>query len=361
MKHIVIYQEEGRYAAWPANYGIWGFGNEIVVGFTSGYYLNDGGFHSRDRTKPFTAMQARSLDGGEHWECVEMPVKTPGNLGLSVGEHTKPDSHNLEINRPIPLDVTTDFQSDNFAMMFGRKDLEGDAASWLYVSQDRCHSWQGPFELSKMNQIGIAARTDYLVESSSTALIFLTAQTISGQEIGSRVFVARTENGGKTHQFLSWIDKPDENVFSIMPASVRISDNKILVANRIRKYEVKNQTSNYIDLYCSEDNGESWSYVTRPVSNTGIGGNPPTLTLLEDGRLVMTYGFRDQKWGMRAKISCDQGETWGDEIILRDDAGNHDVGYPRAVLRPDGTLVIVYYYNDEQFRSCYIAATLWKP
>jgi hypothetical protein len=91
LKHITIYKEPGRYAAWPANYGIWSWGNEIVVGFTSGYHLTDGGFHARDRSKPFTTMQARSLDGGETWQTEIMPVRTPGNRGLSTGEHLDPN------------------------------------------------------------------------------------------------------------------------------------------------------------------------------------------------------------------------------------------------------------------------------
>jgi hypothetical protein len=46
---------------------------------------------------------------------------------------------------------------------------------------------------------------------------------------------------------------------------------------------------------------------------------------------------------------------------LRSDGGSHDIGYPRTVEGPDGTLVTVYYYNDAMGGSCYIAATLWKP
>ena len=66
-------------------------------------------------------------------------------------------------------------------------------------------------------------------------------------------------------------------------------------------------------------------------------------------------------FGIRARLSADQGVTWSEEIILRDDGGSHDLGYPRTVLRPDGTVVTVYYYNDRLGGEAYIAATLWKP
>jgi hypothetical protein len=64
---------------------------------------------------------------------------------------------------------------------------------------------------------------------------------------------------------------------------------------------------------------------------------------------------------MRARISEDEGRTWGEEIILRDDAGCWDLGYPRAVQRKDGKIVSMYYYNDHLHGERYIAATIWDP
>jgi len=101
--------------------------------------------------------------------------------------------------------------------------------------------------------------------------------------------------------------------------------------------------------------------MTRPVPDTGMGGNPPTLTKLQDGRLCMTYGYRAAPFGIRARLSTDQGKTWGPQIILRDDGGCRDLGYPRTVQRPDGRIVTVYYFNDGADQDRYIAATIWKP
>ena len=33
MHHVTVYREAGRYARWPANNGVWIWGDEIVVGF----------------------------------------------------------------------------------------------------------------------------------------------------------------------------------------------------------------------------------------------------------------------------------------------------------------------------------------
>ena len=38
MKQVSIFREEKRYGGWPANYGIWHWGDEIVLGFTRGYH-----------------------------------------------------------------------------------------------------------------------------------------------------------------------------------------------------------------------------------------------------------------------------------------------------------------------------------
>lgn len=61
------------------------------------------------------------------------------------------------------------------------------------------------------------------------------------------------------------------------------------------------------------------------------------------------------------RMSSDQGESWGGEIHLRDDAGDWDLGYPATVQREDGRLVTVYYFNDAPEEPRYIAATIWDP
>ena len=60
-------------------------------------------------------------------------------------------------------------------------------------------------------------------------------------------------------------------------------------------------------------------------------------------------------------MSSDQGKTWGDAIVLRDDGGAADVGYVRSIIRPDGKIVAVYYYNDRSSPDRYLAATIWEP
>src|SRR5580698_8852746 len=69
VKHVKVYAEPGRFGGWPANHGIWCWGDEILVGFSAGYYKDLGPErHNIDRTKPEDHVLARSLDGGETWQ-----------------------------------------------------------------------------------------------------------------------------------------------------------------------------------------------------------------------------------------------------------------------------------------------------
>jgi len=366
MQHVTIYRKEGRYAGWPANYGIWSWGDEIVVGFTLGYHKTAGIFHARDKDRPFVAMQARSLDGGQTWQVQETPCRTPGNRGFSADEHMRPDlgaRHALESrmeNMPVQCPGGINFTHSDFALMCARTGLGAGTVSWFYTSYDRCRTWDGPFSLPMFGQTGIEARTDYVVYGSDECTLFLTASKASGEE-GGGVFCARTTDGGKTVKFASWISQSGEG-FVIMPASVRLSESRILVAVRCREGARDfGKARSWIDLHLSDDNGATWNYAGRPVPDTGMGGNPPALIKLRDGRLCLAYGYRAEPYGMRAKLSTDNGATWSQEIILRDGAGNHDIGYPRTVQRADGSIVTVYYFNDHPEGERYVAATLWKP
>jgi len=74
---------------------------------------------------------------------------------------------------------------------------------------------------------------------------------------------------------------------------------------------------------------------------------PPHLLQLSDGRILCTYGYRRPPFGQRACIS-DDGITWKkeNEIILRDDAFNKDLGYPVSVELEPGKILSVYYQPD---------------
>jgi hypothetical protein len=350
VQHVTVYREPGRFGGWPANHGMWSWGNELLVGFGAGYYKDNGPeYHAIDHDRPEEHLLARSVDGGLTW-TIENPAAR-GEL-LPEGQAL----HGTELPRVVlkpwkdcPGDI--DFTHPDFAMTLRMTNSNSGPARFHY-SYDRGHRWEGPFRLPLMGQRGIAARTDYIVNGKHDCLVFLTAPKNDTRE--GRPFCARTTDGGKSWNFVSWIaDEPPG--YAIMPSTVRLSGKGLLSAIRVR-----NKKKSWIDAYLSPDDGEHWQLLSTPVFDTGE-GNPAAMLRLTDGRVCITYGVRAAPFGMRARLSSDDGRTWGDEVILRGDGGGRDLGYPRSVQRPDGKVVTVYYFNHDHKETRYIVATIWDP
>ncbi|GMW01293.1 MAG: hypothetical protein AMXMBFR84_24300 [Candidatus Hydrogenedentota bacterium] len=338
VENAIVYKEDGRFAGWPANNGMWNWGNEIVVGFMQGYFkFFDKDEHAQDPAKPSLPRFARSLDGGKTW-TLEIPTFLDDNGGEKD---------------PVPQTAPADFAHPDFAMRIRMNNKRG-ASPRIYYSYDRCKTWEGPYAFPMFDQTRIMARTDYLVSGSAEILAFLTAEKPDRDE--GRVFCARTTDGGVSWNWVNWVC-PEPTGFSIMPASVRVSDNEVYTTIRRKEGD-----ECWIDAYRSLDNGLTWTMDGEKIASTGVNwGNPSSLTKLRDGRLALVYGYRSEPYGIRAKLSSDNGKTWGNEIILRSDAGCWDLGYPRSVQRADGKVVSTYYYNDGLDKERYIAATIWDP
>ena len=336
--HVTVYREAGRFAGWPANSGIWSWGNEILVGFRSGYFKAQETDHAFDRSRGETSLLARSLDGGNTWKTETPPLDSKAEPA--------------DIREPV------DFTHPDFAMTFRFDSETGPGApSRFFYSTDRGHNWKGPFKLPLFGQKGIDARTDYLVNGKHDCMIFLTARKPDGKE--GRVFCARTRDGGKTWRFVAYIGEREPKLYSIMPSTVRLSGNRILTTIR------RNEGVCWIDAFLSSDNGKTWGFLSRPAPDTGW-GSPPAMVRLKEGGLVLAYGYRTTGYGIRgseirARASSDDGATWGREMVLRGGGGNWDIGYPRMVQRPDGALVTIYYFNDDAARERYIEAAIWYP
>jgi len=244
--HVKVYAEPGRFGGWPANHGLWAWGNEVLVGFSAGYYRDLGpDRHHIHRGKPEEHLLARSRDGGETW-TIENPAAQGALIPAGTALHgvARPGLKERPW-RESPGGI--DFSHPDFALTLRMTDVHA-GPSRFYYSIDRGHSWEGPFGLPLFGQVGVAARTDYLVDGPQDCLLFLTASKPNGRE--GRPFCARTTDGGR---------------------------------------------------------------------------------------------------------------TWDPEIVLRDDGGGRDVGYPRTVQRPDGKILTVYYFHDRPQSDRYIVATIWHP
>lgn len=277
VEHVKVYYEPGMYGGWPANNGIWIWGNEILVGFTKDFYKDLGPeFHDIDREKAELHLLARSLDGGETWN-IEDSGKT-GNMvkhGIFQGIPRTDVPHQF----PVECREKINFKHPDFALTVTTNcHHRGESRYWY--SYDRGHTWEGPCALPNFDAPGTGARTDYIIDSRDECMLFITAGKSNGRS--GRSMVVKTTDGGLNGSFVSWIG-PEPEGFSIMPASVRLSDTEILVTVRRRDDPFK-----YISAYYSDDNGSSWTYLNRPAESTGV-GNPPAMIRLHDGRHALAY------------------------------------------------------------------------
>jgi hypothetical protein len=351
--HINVFMQEGRYGGWPANIGIWSWDNEILVGFINAEYRQTGTFHTYDRSTARTKF-ARSMDGGYSWSIED--AYEAGHTARAF-DHELPDDIAVE---PMILTEKIDFTHPDFVMTLRFEDTFHRGPTHFYYSYNRGKKWEGPFRFPDLYSPGNASRPDYIINGRHELSTFLTLTKVNGYE--GRVAHARTSDGGLNWEIVSWLGSEPAG-FDIMPSSVRLSDTDIITVIRTR-------TGDDFDLltaYLSQDNGESWVKLRDPVTDTGRGGSPPALLKMKDGRLALAYAYRSE-FGSRIciRFSSNNGQTWSDEIPLRlGDGANRDIGYPRMVQRPDGKLVVIYYWNNalrsgsNQYR--YIAATIFDP
>jgi hypothetical protein len=333
---VLVYRESGRLGGWPANHGIWSWGDEILVGFSAAYHKEQPNTrHQQDPSKPEEPRLARSLDGGKTWS-IEAPrdLLPPAQGGRDPRDLTEP----------------MDFSQPGFAMTLRFLD-SNHGPSLFWFTNDKGKRWQGPFHFPQFGN-GVLARTDYLIEGPHQALVFLSQSKSNGRE--GRPFCARTTDGGLTWQFISYVG-PEPAGFAIMPSTVRMGPGKLLTTVRVHE-----EKENHIDAFVSNDDARTWTRLGTVAETGEFGGNPPMLLKLRDGRFSLTYGYRSQPYSIRARLSPD-GEHWGEIITIRDGAPTWEVGYTRSVQRPDGKIVTVYYFNDGLHNERFIAANIWVP
>ena len=153
--------------------------DELLVGYSRGFYKDLGDRHHIDRDRPEEHWLARSTDGGVTWTH-----EHPGERGQLVPfgkslHGTVPP--NLKQIPPRPCPGGIDFLTPGFALTVRMTDVDRGPSRFFY-SLDRGKEWRGPFSFPDLGTQGIAARTDYLIEGRNQCLVFLTAAKTDGEE-----------------------------------------------------------------------------------------------------------------------------------------------------------------------------------
>jgi hypothetical protein len=163
------------------------------------------------------------------------------------------------------------------------------------------------------------------------------------------VFVVRSNDGGLNWGSPRLAARREGSQFE-EPSLVELENGRLLMV-------LRDNGTRYLHTVSSGDGGLTWSEPRR-LPNAGY---PAQLLKLPDHRILMTYGWRFPRFGIRAVISKDGGETWATDetIIVRDDLPSKNLGYPATVTGPDGSLFTVYYGEDTDGATV-IMGTWWR-
>ncbi|MCX6029969.1 MAG: sialidase family protein [Chloroflexi bacterium] len=360
MQHHIVYRDPLAYSCFPAI--VRRQNGELWVSFRRA-----GGFsvealrrgHYDHVDKGARIALTRSLDGGITWEA-------PRVLAAFDPECGEQDPSITELRGGVtPPVLTVNFfqwrvvPAAEKARLFypTRQQYDG---SWSDVegprvirSYDGGVTWERPPAPVASAPLPRAGTSDAILELPGGELLM----GIYGADPGSRVcraYVVRSSDGGATWGQPALIARdPAGRVSFEEPALARLADGCLLAILR------SGEPGDYRYLYqaVSRDRGQTWD----DLQPTPMWGHPAHVLMLADGRLLCSYGYRRPPYGVRACASRDGGRTWDieREIVLRDDGGSRDLGYPCSAELPDGTLVTVYYIHGEDGVR-HIAATRWR-
>ena len=164
-----------------------------------------------------------------------------------------------------------------------------------------------------------------------------------------------SDNEGKSWHKLGEVPNPDgygpEHLHEAHVLELKNGD----LLGAIRTHSNKGQGF-HITLTRSSDGGKTWS---KPEA-CGMNGSPPHLLRHSSGAIVLVYGYRLEPFGQRARVSHDEGASWSDEIILRDDGVSQDLGYPASVELPSGEILTIYYQALNKDEPTSILYSKWQ-
>ncbi|MFN8444848.1 MAG: sialidase family protein [Caldilineaceae bacterium] len=235
--------------------------------------------------------------------------------------------------------------------------------TYVHRSQDNGQSWVATTKINTQPYISGYSHRGAVELADSTLLqplaaadpfydiYFLETKVWEGEPLGnewnadgtvkvgkSAAFVAISEDGGDTwNQTREIARDPAVNFYE--PVLARLANGRLLC--HLRSSE---EGGEYLYQVTSDDQGLTWSKPWR----TPIWGYPADIVQLPDGRVLSVYGYRRPPFGIRACLSHDNGDSWeiADELIIRDNLPNRNLGYPEAIVLEDGSLFVVYWGEE---------------
>lgn len=229
--------------------------------------------------------------------------------------------------------------------------------SWTKITQDGGRTWTRPI------RVPVSAPHGYIVlrDGSLGYLGKGFREDLNGPGGDLQYVVSR--DGGFTWSVVGTVPLPEGESRKDYhePHVIELQDGRLMGAIRYhikRERKAGDTHGEGLDtcLVFSEDGGRSWTEPKR----MHVGGSPPHLLRHSSGAIVMTYGWRSPGYGQRAVVSWDEGQSWSEELIIRDDGERDDLGYPCSVELNDGSIYTVYYQPLPGKHAASLQWSRWK-
>lgn len=354
--HQVVYRREDEFCSWPFTSGFWERADgTLIANFatrTVSYASGDAIRHDvlgQNSSNPRT-ITVRSRDRGLTWDRANPQVNMlagPGGEGRGQSRDAMPTM------LPEPVDYT------DRNVLVSNGSMGGFATSGtrgtVRVSKNGGETW-GPTVL--VHGANIPAMTGVhstLVRPDGRLLLFMFS--IDADNTHRRPLVYGSTNQGREFNFMSYIvprEDPwgnadgnynDPSVAFVghrwfYPRGYLLPSGRIICVVRCQRDPTGVMWS---EVFHSDDGGDTWHFLSR-INDFGA---PASLVVMPDGRVVAIYGYRLMPAGIRASVSEDGGKTWGPEIVVRDDGGSWDLGYPNVWHVAGNKVGCLYYFNSK--------------
>jgi hypothetical protein len=359
--HAIVYRRENEFASHPYVRGFWETSTGHLI---SNFSLATVNYQGDPNNLAHTglvrsaggrrAVTVRSEDRGRTWKVVNEDKNRSSNdvMAPRPGIDGKPG--NLAEIAPVNY-LNKDVLVSNFNYQYMTQDplmreflaslrtaVEApDRQVYFRVSKDAGRTWSRSALVPLDGMYSLAAVESASVRADGRCLLFLNGVGKQGE--ASRPCVYRSTDDGTSFRFLSYVTPKDDPQFTglnqMYPRGLVLPSGRILCSIRVDRDWAGDM---WTLVYKSDDGGSTWQFLSR-ISEFGA---PAAPLRLSDGRLAMVYGYRLEP-SIRAVVSEDEGKTWGRQIIVRDDGGSWDIGYPRTWEAAPGKIGVIYYFNTK--------------
>lgn len=369
-EHFLVYRNDREFAAWPFYCGLWKTADgSLVAGFKrvpSSYGQYADVDHTNLTRNKGHIVVIRSTTGGRSWD----PWSIREVFDMAIREEKDfPGGAAADWSSLPPLD----FRSRDTLIMGGGIPalFAPNARGWMRASTDGGRTWRPHTLLPQDDFPSISMPGTSIYSTREDGVMLVGVHTNAPGAQGPRPIIYASPDGMTWHYLGSIIDGepsspyyPGGSPFAaaphFYPRPVVLKDGRVIASLR---YQRDARHVIWTEVHESLDGGRTWHWLSR-VNDWGAPGD---LVPMSDGRVVCVYGYRLAPQGIRYRVSEDGGRTWGREMILRDDGGSWDVGYPRVIELEPGVLLTTYYINLSNDRIQvnggvrHIACTIFKP